>query len=617
MFRGRLLPTSAPESTILVVLLLTLGVTGALAYQTQAAQRSHRQSVEAALRDYAAFANWGLGRHLEQTLDASLNVAVFQGRLAAEIAQLSRMAEGHDARNLARFRAEFLNGLDRCGCVNAVHDVFVLDLGTRAVESERPLSPGFEDWLRRVIAVEAGADTLHAVRMGGPEELVGHAPRVRRVTPSAPATERSIRSSGAVADPSRPSLSVRMTAGPPYALRVHPLESSTDARLVYTILHDRQGAPQRVYGFVLNTGAFAGPTARMVADTAELLPPSLTRGRTNDEVLALRISTASGEELYHSPGSVWGPTHVVDTVTTAAGQLVTEVAIRPDAAASLVIGGIPAARFPLLLSAFLLTFGLVVVAAVQLRRHHALVRIRNDFVSGVSHELRTPLAQISLFGQLLELGRLQPDQRNRSIRIINEETQRLTYLVDNILQFSRTGRTDQQISPTRTDAGALARSIVEGFTPLARTRAVTLALEIEEDLVAPVDENAIRQILLNLLDNAVKYGPSGQRVQVGVSRHGSFLRLSVEDEGPGIPSAERLRVWEPYQRLDRDRESASGGSGIGLSVVRELVKLHGGSATIEDGVFGGARFVILLPGCANASRPAHSGTEGPPTQSAG
>jgi signal transduction histidine kinase len=110
-----------------------------------------------------------------------------------------------------------------------------------------------------------------------------------------------------------------------------------------------------------------------------------------------------------------------------------------------------------------------------------------------------------------------------------------------------------------------------------------------------VDPDALRQILLNLLDNAAKYGPDGQTVVVGTSRDGAHVRIWVEDEGPGIPEAERARVWEPYIRLERGEEHATGGSGIGLAVVKELVELHGGRAWAEDASHGGARLVVELP----------------------
>jgi signal transduction histidine kinase len=109
-----------------------------------------------------------------------------------------------------------------------------------------------------------------------------------------------------------------------------------------------------------------------------------------------------------------------------------------------------------------------------------------------------------------------------------------------------------------------------------------------------VDADALRQVLLNLLDNAVKYGPRGQEVAVTLAREDGRLRLAVEDEGPGIPPEERERVFERFHRLERDRASPVTGTGLGLAVVRELVARHGGRCAVERGRFG-ARVVVELP----------------------
>jgi signal transduction histidine kinase len=124
---------------------------------------------------------------------------------------------------------------------------------------------------------------------------------------------------------------------------------------------------------------------------------------------------------------------------------------------------------------------------------------------------------------------------------------------------------------------------------------MTVDSRLDASVVVLLDRGALRQILLNLLDNAVKYGPAGQTIVVGSEVSGDRARLWVEDEGPGIPHEHRQRVWEPYVRLSRQAEATTGGSGIGLSVVRELVSLHGGRTRVEGAPGGGARIVIELP----------------------
>jgi signal transduction histidine kinase len=138
------------------------------------------------------------------------------------------------------------------------------------------------------------------------------------------------------------------------------------------------------------------------------------------------------------------------------------------------------------------------------------------------------------------------------------------------------------------------RDVLDFFAPVARARGVHLTMSVPGDLVVNVDRDALRRILLNLLDNAVKYGPAEQRVLVTASRSDGTLTIEVCDRGPGIPSEDAERIWEPYERLERDASSAVGGSGIGLAVVRDLAVLHGGKTWVQENPGGGARFVVEL-----------------------
>jgi signal transduction histidine kinase len=376
--------------------------------------------------------------------------------------------------------------------------------------------------------------------------------------------------------------------------------------LLYAVVLDDDGTPLRAYGVVLERSAYAAATTRSILSSVALLPPSLTRGAV-DDALSVTV-TGEGARLFHSGGEAAAATEVVDTLATPLGSYLLHVAVRPDMADRLVIGGLPRSRLPLLLGIFLLTLGLSAVAMVQLRRQQALVRLRSGFVASVSHELRTPLAQIRLFSDLLASGRLREEQRARSVRIIGEEAQRLAYLVENVLRFSRSEQRQDRVPTERTDLAALTREIVDAFAPLAHSRHARIDAALEPGAVAEVDRDAVRQVLLNLLDNAVKYGPAGQTVRVGVAREGARIRLRVDDEGPGIPPADRGAVWEPYHRLRRETEGATGGSGIGLAVVRDLVALHGGSVGVDVAPGGGARFLVWFPAAPHplpvAARPA-------------
>ena len=310
------------------------------------------------------------------------------------------------------------------------------------------------------------------------------------------------------------------------------------------------------------------------------------------------ITDSYGVEIYRSAAQYKSPFTARDTIGTDMGALFAWATLRESMADKLIIGGLPKSRLPLILGMLGLTAVLIGTALFQLRRESQLTRLRTDFISGVSHELRTPLAQIRMFSETLTLGRVRSEEeRRRSLAIIDQEARRLTHLVENLLHFSRSERQTTHITPEPTALAPLVQEVLDGFAPLAAARGATVAASIPADLVVPADPGAVRQMLLNLLDNAVKYGPAGQEVRVGATRDNGIARLWVDDGGPGIPRADREHVWERFWRLERDRGSSVAGSGIGLAVVRELAHLHHGRAWIDDvgPNAGGTRVVIELP----------------------
>ena len=367
--------------------------------------------------------------------------------------------------------------------------------------------------------------------------------------------------------------------------------------IVYTVVKDKGGTPRTIVGVEEDPHALE-PLYTAENEQVPILPKALTGGVTEDSFSSTIVTAADGVELYRSPVQ-YAPTFAArDSFEhPMMGGIRVQVALRPDVAPKLAIGGMPRSNVPMLLSLLALTAVLVVAALLQLHREYELSRLRADFVSGVSHELRTPLAQIRMFSETLLLGRVRSEgERVRSLEIVDQEARRLTHLVENLLHFSRSERQATRLSPETAPLAPLVREAVEAFAPLAAARGVTFRTEVREGLVAPVDAEALRQMLVNLLDNAVKYGPPDQTITVGLDAADGKARIRVEDQGAGIPAADRERIWDRFWRLERDRGSAVAGTGIGLSVVRELVALHGGRAWAEEGRGGnGARFVLELP----------------------
>ncbi len=525
---------------VAALLLLTLGLAGAIALQAYRNFLGHKATAERVLRDYARLA-------------------------AARFASRTEMALYYQA---------FWPALDALSRAKAGRPDTELPVPNRLPVSNEPHAADFRKLARYTFRYDL---------RGGRLETAG-------ATPSA-AVRRWLRDtlpvhSRTVYDPKeRLGAIVRTVDGQSRAI-------------VYTVVNDKAGRPRTAVGLEEDPRGFE-PLYTAEEDKFPLLPRPLTGGVVYDSLGSAIVTQADGVELYRSPVQ-YPPTFAArDSFEhPMMGGMRVQVALRPDMAPKLVIGGMPRSNLPMLLSLLALTAGLVVAALLQLRREYELSRLRADFVSGVSHELRTPLAQIRMFSETLLLGRVRSDEeRERSLEIIDQEARRLTHLVENLLHFSRSERQLTQLSPAPAPLAHLLSEAAEGFAPLAAARGVTLRTDLTDSVVAPVDADALRQMLLNLLDNAVKYGPSGQTVTLGLTVGEGRARICVDDQGPGIPAADRERIWDQFWRLERDRGSAVAGTGIGLSVVRELVALHGGRAWAEDapGSGGGGRFVIELP----------------------
>ena len=396
---------------------------------------------------------------------------------------------------------------------------------------------------------------------------------------------------------------------PPLAAWLAEHAAPPREREPFTVLHGVVGGQARSFvlgdslgdrraGYEVETRALA-PFIAAAVDEGALLPPSLGHGRVGNDRLALVVRDAGGREIF-SRGRPWaGALRALATGGDAyAGTLrgyTGEVEIDPAVAADLIIGGLPRSRLPQLAALVGLAAGLLAATVVQLRRERRLERFRAEFVASASHELRTPLAQVRMFAETLRLGRVRSEEeRQRSLEIIDRESRRLAHLVENLLQFSRSGhRAPATNSPAR-ELGPLVAEVVESFRPVAEGAGARLRAEVASGLWARVDADAWRQVLLNLLDNAAKYGPRGQEIVVSLAGADGQVRLAVEDEGPGIPPAERERVFERFHRLERDRVSTVTGTGLGLAVVRELVSGWGGRCHVEPGRLGGARVVVEL-----------------------
>jgi signal transduction histidine kinase len=240
--------------------------------------------------------------------------------------------------------------------------------------------------------------------------------------------------------------------------------------------------------------------------------------------------------------------------------------------------------------------GLLLVYS-NVRRELHLSQLKSDFVANVSHELKTPLALIRLFAETLELGRVPSEDKARQYyRVINKESQRLTQLINNILDFSRieAGRKEYRFAPT--DVGRIVNDVLEAYRFQIEQQGFTLEVNVAEDLPEVIaDKEALGQALLNLVNNAIKYSRDEKYLRLDVRRDGERVLLAVTDRGIGVAKGEQKKIFEKFYRAENSLVHETKGSGLGLALVQHIMQAHGGSVEIESAPGKGSTFILVLP----------------------
>jgi len=246
-----------------------------------------------------------------------------------------------------------------------------------------------------------------------------------------------------------------------------------------------------------------------------------------------------------------------------------------------------------------LLFLLFAVGALLLildaRRERKESEQKTSFVSNVSHELKTPLTSIRLCAEMLSEGRAKDDAaKNRYLGVITKESERLTRLVDNVLDFGRLEQNRRKYDLADADLREIARDAAESQRSRVEAAGMELAVAIaERPAVRRIDRDAVSQIVVNLVDNAVKYAADGKRIDVVVDENGTVV---VADRGPGVPKRDRERIFERFYRCDDSLAAKSSGSGLGLSIARRLAEGMGGSLVCVARDGGGAEFRLTFGG---------------------
>ncbi|MBI4468607.1 MAG: HAMP domain-containing histidine kinase [Acidobacteria bacterium] len=233
----------------------------------------------------------------------------------------------------------------------------------------------------------------------------------------------------------------------------------------------------------------------------------------------------------------------------------------------------------------------------SVNKEMALARLKSDFVSNVSHELRTPLSLIRLYAETLELGRIRTQEKAEEYyRIIRKESERLTALINNILDFSRIEAGRKEYDFRETDLAELVRNTLDAYRYQIEQQGFTFEQRIDSNLPAMrVDREAIARSLVNLVNNALKYSADEKFLCVRLYRVDDKLRLEVVDRGIGIARGEHSKIFEKFYRTGDPLVHNTRGSGLGLSLVRHIAHAHGGEVEVESTPGKGSKFTLLLP----------------------
>ena len=239
----------------------------------------------------------------------------------------------------------------------------------------------------------------------------------------------------------------------------------------------------------------------------------------------------------------------------------------------------------------------IVVVLYDITRVRHLEQMRRDFVANVSHELRTPVSVVQLNAETLLEGGLEDKSQARGfVQAIMRNAQRLSRIIDELLDLSRIEAEKYEISKTHLALkGAAIRAINTVSTQLEKSE-MRVEVEIDEDLQVLANENAVEQILTNLIDNATKYGPRQGVIRVRAQERLGSIRIEVIDDGPGVPREHQERLFERFYRVDAGRSREMGGTGLGLAIVKHLAAAMGGRVGVESDPPKGSLFWVTLPG---------------------
>lgn len=224
----------------------------------------------------------------------------------------------------------------------------------------------------------------------------------------------------------------------------------------------------------------------------------------------------------------------------------------------------------------------------------SMENLRQDFISNVSHELQSPLTSISGFAELLRNGSITQQQRSHYIDVIETEAKRLSKLSENLLRLSSLDANAQPLTLTVFSLDKQIQNAVLMLEPQWSANELEISVELEKVSVEG-DEGLLSQIWVNLLHNAIKFTPKGGKIDIALTSSEAVAVCRISDSGIGLSEEDRMHIFERFYKADKSRDRASGGSGLGLSIVKKIVELHGGTITVQSKLDAGSTFTVKIP----------------------
>ncbi len=220
---------------------------------------------------------------------------------------------------------------------------------------------------------------------------------------------------------------------------------------------------------------------------------------------------------------------------------------------------------------------------------------RNEFLAAISHELRTPLTYIKGYSDILNKGIAKSvEEQTEYLTIINKEAQRISYMVNDLFEMSKLQVGKFELDKHPANLNAIIERVALSLKPAAVKKGLDFVLDLEPDLPeAEVDGQRMEQVLYNLIENAIKFSSNGG-ITVGSKRKNDLIMIQISDTGEGIPESDLARVWDRFYRIERSRARKSGGSGLGLYVVKQIIEAHGGDIQLQSKLNEGSTFTIYL-----------------------